>query len=597
MLRRRTLARNGMTNEKTAAVLLAGVALALAAGCRSSHAPDAETGAARYPEPRFPSYLKPPASVDEVLPHVRPLVRNKIGFQGNGLGIAQRGDTVAFILAPTAEDMIVEGVKRAMEERGVTVNLVHEYEVVGVSKEDAIAYEKARRTYTSEQGYMEAANWVEVNFPQPDAVKSWLRERRPDLADTLFPKSRELSPRLKEVQQKFLLPSVGQGIQAYLTKHPDVRGVFWGKGGGTFLRRNLHPMEDRFLGLFVVDNRWDVMSELGTYPGDVWQLVEDQIMEPLVHVDTITATDPEGTDVRADISEQQAKSWARGVYQRGHLYMFPNQATGRFGYSVVDYPAFQKEWLPREPMAMLNGTIAGTTNHTGFYPRWEVHLQNGYVHDVTGGGAVGDALREFLQYPHINDVPYPFHADNHPGYWWMYEIGFGTHPKAFRNPKAMDEGTVIPERLRAGVVHWGIGVTLHHDPGVQTQSQKLLDFTAKYNLPRDHGFHTHTYFTTYRVHLRNADRWVTLLDKGRLTSLDNAEVRALASRYGNPDDLLTEDWRPEMPGINAPGEYAKDYAPNPWRTVKGVIDKVIAGHYEHFFPLTGPRAPASASGH
>jgi hypothetical protein len=219
------------------------------------------------------------------------------------------------------------------------------------------------------------------------------------------------------------------------------------------------------------------------------------------------------------------------------------------------------------------------------------------VHDVTGGGTVGDALREFLQYPHINDVPYPFHAENHPGYWWMYEIGFGTHPKAFRNPKAMDEGTVIPERLRAGVVHWGIGVTLHHDPGVQTQSQRLLDFTARYNLPRDHGFHTHTYFTTYRVHLRNADRWVTLLDKGRLTSLDNAEVRALASRYGNPDDLLTEDWRPEMPGINAPGQYATDYAPNPWRTVKGVIDKVIAGRYEHFFPLTGPRAPARPSEH
>jgi hypothetical protein len=585
-----------MTNETTAAVL-AGLALALAAGCRSSHQPADGTGAARYPEPRFPSYLKPPASVDEVLPHVRPLVRNKVGFQGGGLGIAQRGDTVAFILAPTAEDMIVEGVKRAMEERGVAVNLVHEYEVVGVSKDDAIAYERARRTYTSEQGYMEAANWVEANFPQPDAVKTWLRERRPDLADTLFPKSRELSPRLKEVQQKFLLPSVGKGIQAYLTQHPEVRGVFWGKGGGTFLRRNLHPMEDRFLGLFVVDNRWDVMSELGTYPGDVWQLVEDQIMEPLVHVDTITATDPEGTDVRADITEQQAKSWARGVYQRGHLYMFPNQATGRFGYSVVDYPAFQKEWLPREPMAMLNGTIAGTTNHTGFYPRWEVHLQNGYVHDVTGGGIVGDALREFLQYPHINDVPYPFHAENHPGYWWMYEIGFGTHPKAFRNPKAMEEGTVIPERLRAGVVHWGIGVTLHHDPGVQTQSQRLLEFTARYNLPRDHGFHTHTYFTTYRVHLRNADRWVTLLDKGRLTSLDNAEVRALASRYGNPDDLLTEDWRPEMPGVNAPGQYATDYAPNPWRTVKGVIDKVMAGRYEHFFPLTGPRAPASPSEH
>jgi len=77
-----------------------------------------------------------------------------------------------------------------------------------------------------------------------------------------------------------------------------------------------------------------------------------------------------------------------------------------------------------------------------------------------------------------------------------------------------------------------------------------------------------------------------LIDKGRLTSLDNPEVRALASRYGNPDQLLTEDWRPEIPGINAPGDYLKDYAPDSWRTVKAVIDRVLAGKYDHFFPTT-----------
>ena len=143
-----------------------------------------------------------------------------------------------------------------------------------------------------------------------------------------------------------------------------------------------------------------------------------------------------------------------------------------------------------------------------------------------------------MQLPGINDLVYPFHNPEHKGYWYLYEIAFGTHPKAFRNPQGLEDGTVIPERLRAGVIHWGLGITLHHDPGVPTQSQKLLDFTKQYNMPRDHGFHTHTYFTTYKVHLRNADQWVTLLDKGRMTSLDNPEVRALASRYGNPDDLL-----------------------------------------------------------
>ncbi len=587
-----------MTICSAARALMIGLLAAGCGGCgrgsqpaASGSASPAAAPAGDYPEPRYPSYLKPVSTLEEILPHVRPLVRNKTGFQGAGLGIANAGETVTFVTTPASEPLIVAAIKKAMEERGVKVNVVPEYEMVGVSKEDAVEFQKNRRSYTSEQGYMEAANWVESNFPDPDAVKGWLKGRRPDLYATLFPQSRDLSPKLKAVQQKMLLPNLGKGIQAYLTAHPEVRGIYWGKGGGTFLRRNLHPLENKFLGLFLFDNRWDVMSALGTYPGDVWQLAEDQLMEPLVHVDKITAKDPEGTDVWSDINEEQAAHWARGVYQRGHLYMFPNQATGRFGYSVVDYPAFQKEWLPREPLAIMHGTIAGTTNHTGFFPRWEIHFNDkGYVGEVKGGGVVGDALKEFMQLPGINDLVYPFHKPEHKGYWYLYEIAFGTHPKAFRNPQAMEDGTVIPERLRSGVIHWGLGITLHHDPGVQAQSQKLLDFTAEHNMPRDHGFHTHTYFTTYKVHLRNADRWVTLLDKGRMTSLDNAEVRALASRYGDPDQLLTEDWRPEVPGINAPGDYLKDYAPDPWKTVKRVIDHVVAGTYDHFYPNTA--APA-----
>ena len=576
------------------------MAAAIASGACGGRQEAAGTtpGAEPYPEPRFPSYLKPVSSVDEVLPHVRPLVRNKTGFQGAGLGIANKGDIVTFVTTIQADPMIVEAITRAMEERGVKVNIVPDYEMVGVSKDEANALRKATHSYTAEEGYMEAATWVNANFPDPDAVKKWLKDRRPDLYDTLFPPASQLSPQLKDVQQRLQLASMGKGIQAYLQKHPEVRGVFWGKGGGTFLRRSLYPLQDKFLGLFIYDNRWDVMSELGTYPGDVWQLAEDQLMEPLVHVDKLTAKDPEGTDVWADISEEQAAHWARGVYQRGHLYMFPNQATGRFGYSVVNYPAFQNEWLPREPLALIHGTIAGTTNHTGFFPRWEVHFNdNGYIQEVKGGGTTGEALREFMQLPGINDLVYPFYKPEHKGYWYLYEIAFGTHPKAFRNPEGLDEGTVIPERLRAGVIHWGLGVTLHHDPDKATQSQKLLDFTTKYNMPRDHGFHTHTYFTTYKVHLRDANRWITLLDKGRMTSLDNPEVRALASRYGNPAELLSEDWRPEIPGINAPGDYMKDYAPDPWKTVKRVIGQAIDGTYAHFFPLKPGTATAPREGH
>jgi hypothetical protein len=373
-----------------------------------------------------------------------------------------------------------------------------------------------------------------------------------------------------------------------------MRGVFWGTGGTTGLRRQLYPMQDKYLGTFLVDNVYDLQSMMSTYPGDVWQLAEEQLLEPIAYAAGLEITDPEGTNIRADITEEMASRWARGVYQRGHLYMFPNQATGRFGYSLVDYPAFNAEWLPREPIAKVEGVIAGTQGHGGFFPRWEVVFKDGFISEVRGGGAQGEALREFLKYPKINELIYPYHTT--PGYWYLYEIAFGSHPKGFRHPLAlMRSGSTIGERIRSGVIHWGLGIRLWHDPDAPTESKKWADFTEQHNVPRDHGWHTHTYFTTYKIKLRNADKWVALLDKGRMTSLDDPEVRALASRYGDPDYLLAEDWIPEVPGINAPGDYLKDYANTPGKYSIDLLDKAMKGTYQHYFPKPGTNTNVAPS--
>ncbi len=555
-----------------------------------------------YPGPRYPSYMKPPASHDELMVFARRLAQNRRGLQGAGFGVIEKGQTVLWVPSTEADQEVLDALKMAVEERGGRVVIKRDYEIVGVPKQEALAFKqdaaairRVPRSYTSELGYKEAANWVDAQFPEPEKAKAWLKGRRPDLYEKLFPKNEEMTPRQHEIYEKFRGDNMGRSIREYLGQHPEIRGVFWGFGGSTFLRRYLRPAEDKLLGLFIIENRWDLTSMIGTYPGDVWQLAEDQSMEPIVHVDRLQIDDPEGTHLTAELSEASAEHWARGVYQRGHLYMFPNQATGRFGYSVVDYPSFQNEWLPREPMPVTNGVIAGTVNHTGFYPRWEVTIRDGYVRGVKDGGLNGEALRTWLEYPNSNDKVFPFHSDKHPGYWWLYEVALGTHPKGFRNPSALAQGNALVERNRSGVFHWGLGVTLHHDPDVRDKSQKLLDFTQQYNLPRDHGWHTHTYFTTYKVHLRNADKWVTLVDKGRLVSLDNPEVRALASRYGEPDELLQEDWRPNIPGINMPGDYA-DYAANPWKYVKGALDEIQAGTFKFFYPAKPPaylRAPST----
>jgi hypothetical protein len=57
-----------------------------------------------------------------------------------------------------------------------------------------------------------------------------------------------------------------------------------------------------------------------------------------------------------------------------------------------------------------------------------------------------------------------------------------------------------------------------------------------------------------------------IIHNGRLTALDDPEVQALASRYGDPDTLLREDWVPAIPGISAAGAY-DDFARDPARWV------------------------------
>ena len=604
-------------------VFLATVIVAAACSRANKDRNDSASAATRagaagetYPEPRWPSYFKPPKSVDDLMDASRKFVRNQSGLQGKGMGILQSGESVLIVANNDADAMVLDAIKRALVERKITPHLKFVYEMAGETREAAdarIARREKGRDITK-AGIYQASQWIDNQFPNPAEPKAWLKARRPEVYKELFPgetsevkydpNAPKQRPRgeaaggggggedadtgattTSDYQSR---NAVGEGIKKYLTAHPEIRGVFWGQGGSTGLRRQLYPMQDKFLGTFVTDNVYTLQSQMSTYPGDVWQLAEEQLLEPLVYVDRMEAKDPEGLDVWADITDDMAERWAAGAYQRGHLYMFPNQATGRFGYSFVSYPAFQQKYLPREPIARINGTIAGTQGHGGFFPRWEVTFTNGFISDVKGGGAQGEALKEFVKWDKLNNLTYPYH--NQPGFWYLYEIAFGSHPKAFRHPiPLLKTGNTSPDRVRSGVIHWGLGIRLWHDPDAPTESKVWREFSEKNNVPFDHGWHTHTYFTTYKVRLRNANKWVNLLEKGHMTTLDNAEVRALASRYGDPNYLLTEDWIPEVPGINAPGDYLKDYAPNPGKYALEVLDKANKGLYQHYFPGAGAK--------
>ena len=48
--------------------------------------------------------------------------------------------------------------------------------------------------------------------------------------------------------------------------------------------------------------------------------------------------------------------------------------------------------------------------------------------------------------------------------------------------------------------------------------------------------------------------------------MDDPEVRTLAERYGDPDEVLKSDWEAKIPGISQEGKY-EDYAKNPARYI------------------------------
>ncbi len=535
---------------------------------------------AKYPPPRFPSYVRPPKSIEDIMPFARAAVRQTGGR--TPLGLVEKGMTVAIFAEPTAEDLILQAIKRAYEERGVKVQIVPEHQLLGVSKEEALKAIKATRWFTSEQGYMEIRPWILQRFADPEVPKKWLKERRPDLYKAMFQKEEEgVSPELVELGRKFGGKNVAEAIIKYLDQHKEVNTVFWRRGGRTVTRKSLEPHGSKFYGNFIFDNRYELMNKAATFPGDIWRLVEERVVEPLSWVDRIEVKDPEGTDFAFEVDQKQAQAWAEGAYQQGHLFMFPHQATGRFPYSSVDYPAFTKKYNPRY-LVKVNGVFAGTSNHTGAYPRIEVHLKDGYVKEVKGGGLYGELWREFLKYPRINELTYPFH--DQPGYWWIYEAGMGTNPKFFKRPDENMEGHNQSERNNAGVIHWGFGLRLDHGPDKPVESKEWTEFARQNGLPDDHWWHIHNTLVTYRVRIRGTkNTWLTLIDKGEVTALKSPEIRALASRYGNPDEVLSDDWSPHLPGINAPGRY-EDYAKDPWKTITEVMKKIENGSYEYFYP-------------
>jgi hypothetical protein len=286
-----------------------------------------------------------------------------------------------------------------------------------------------------------------------------------------------------------------------------------------------------------------MFSQAG-FPYEVQKAIDDKAWDMLLKSTHIRATDPEGTDMNWDWQAKYAamlrEEWpGYAVVLTGHLGSFPEFL------SPLD--------------ANANGIIAGTINHTGSFPRLALTIKKNEIVKVEGGGEYGKKWQEMLNA--CRGVQYPgFPA---PGCGWFEEAAVGSD--VWRS-RALDytetNAHASWERGRAGVIHWGLGVSRNVDalPAVQ----KWLEDNKN---PANGGhWHVHTYFTTMDF-TENDGKVVRLIDKGHLTLLDDPDVRKLAAKYGNPDEILKVKWVPEMPGINMPGNYLADYAPDPFKVI------------------------------
>ncbi len=146
-----------------------------------------------------------------------------------------------------------------------------------------------------------------------------------------------------------------------------------------------------------------------------------------------------------------------------------------------------------------------------------------------------------------------------PGLFYLWEAAIGGHPKINRpkNIEYWSSGGFEWERRRTGVIHLGFGTFWR---GAEEE------WAAERGLVYAH-LHVHLLFPTYELTTRSGERF-TLIRDGRLSAMDDPEIRMLAERYGDPDELLREAWVPQVPGITVPGEYAT-YAANPAKLIYG----------------------------
>jgi hypothetical protein len=246
-------------------------------------------------------------------------------------------------------------------------------------------------------------------------------------------------------------------------------------------------------------------------------------------------TDPEGTDITYSLLDE---------YYDGTHYGWEPQPRRVYGH-LMSHPT-----PPLVERADAAGVVMGTTSHfsRAFSPI-KVTLDGGQVQRVEGGDQYGDAWRDLLD--ESRNTQYPCFP--RPGLFYLWEAAIGGHPKVQRprNIEYLSSGGFEWERRRSGIIHLGFGTLWRAREEAWAGERGLL-----------YGhLHVHLLYPTFDV-IAPSGESTRIIERGRLTAMDDPEVRAVAAKYGDPDELLREIWQAPIPGISMDGSY-DEYARNP----------------------------------
>ena len=254
---------------------------------------------------------------------------------------------------------------------------------------------------------------------------------------------------------------------------------------------------------------WATAEQLASpavsYPDELLAMVALKTWQIYINGKKIHVTDPMGTDLTFSLDSTNIERFKE------------TRGMATYGQRSVERPIAHEVHPDTEPYLTAKPDANGVmvTRQAGLIPTVKLFVENGQVVRIEGGGVAGENMKAALE--RFKSVQFPGYYPG-PGVGWMEEVALGTNPKI---------GPAGPIRRRTGMLHMAWGTDRYN-----RVSEKVPD------LPSNHRDMDFFYYLTFEVDGKK------LVDNGHLTVLDDPEVRKAAAKYGNPDELLREDWIP-----------------------------------------------------